>query len=174
MTICIPPLSSKNRSKTTRRHVGSNPIAAFCAAAYSTACRAASGVTLASTISQSCAAARSTMRHSSSSRSCETASESSAVRPGASPCQNGIDGGAPPASETNRSPPRRYRTRHDVFPSTKMSPAWVSLPKCSSTVPTVIWSSSVMTRIENTSGMAPALAMAAIRAPGRALSRRCT
>ena len=69
-----------------------------------------------------------------------------ADRPGASPRQKGIVGGAPAASTTVTSLPRTCRIRHDVLPSRKMSPAMLSMAKSSSTVPTNVRSPSVTTR----------------------------
>ncbi len=44
------------------------------------------------------------------------------MRPGASPSQNGIDGGCPFASATRTMPGSMRRTRHEALPSWKTSP----------------------------------------------------
>ena len=46
-----------------------------------------------------------------------TALESSSLRDGASPSQNGMFGGAPFASATRMTPAPTRRTRHDMLPS---------------------------------------------------------
>jgi hypothetical protein len=71
------------------------------------------------------------------SRSRDTACDSSAVRAGASPSQNGIVGAAPFASSTRTRPASTRRMRYDVLPSWKMSPARLSTAKSSLTVPTI-------------------------------------
>jgi hypothetical protein len=64
-----------------------------------------------------------------------TASDSSNVRPGASPFQNGTDGGAPCASSTRTRPGSTRLIRQEVVPSRNTSPARLSTAKSSSTVP---------------------------------------
>ena len=68
--------------------------------------------------------------------------ESSAVREGASPSQNGIVGGLPFASATRTTPGSTLRMRQDVLPSWKMSPVLDSMAKSSSSVPTSVPSGS--------------------------------
>ena len=81
------------------------------------------------------------------SRSSESCSESSGVRDGASPRQNGTFGDAPWASSTStRGSVQTRRIRHEVLPSSMMSPARLSTAKSSSTVPTVA-SSGVATTV---------------------------
>ena len=79
------------------------------------------------------------------SRSRETSRESSNVRPGASPFQNGIEGAAPCASSTRTRPGSTRRIRHEVVPSKKTSPAMLSTAKSSSSVPTTTPSGSATT-----------------------------
>ena len=62
-----------------------------------------------------------------------TACDSSRVRPGASPRQNGIEGAAPRASSTRTRPGSTRRMRQDVVPSRNTSPAMLSTAKSSST-----------------------------------------
>src|SRR5262249_12555174 len=64
-----------------------------------------------------------------SSRKRPTATESSRVRDGASPIQNGIVGGDAPASSTRMRPASTRRMRHDLLPSRKMSPRMLSTAK---------------------------------------------
>ncbi len=92
------------------------------------------------------------------------------MRPGASPSQNGTDGGAPCASSTLTMPGSTRLIRHDVVPSRKMSPAMLSIAQSSLTVPTSALSGSASTRKSPSSGMAPPDVSAAIRAPRLALS----
>src|SRR6478735_8965609 len=73
-----------------------------------------------------------------SARRRETDSESSSVRAGASPSQNGMLGGWPFASSTRTRPASTRRMRYDVLPSWKMSPARLSMAKSSLSVPTKI------------------------------------
>jgi hypothetical protein len=68
-------------------------------------------------------------------RNRETSSESSVVRAGASPSQNGIVGEAPSASTTRTVPLSTRRIRHAVLPSKKTSPAMLSIAKSSLIVP---------------------------------------
>ncbi len=109
-----------------------------------------------------------------SSRSCETSSESSRVRPGASPRQKGMVGAAPWASSTRTRPASTRRMRQEVVPSRNTSPARLSTAKSSSSVPTVLPSGSATTRYCAVSGMAPPEVMAASRAPRRPRTRRLT
>ena len=76
----------------------------------------------------------------------DTSAESSAVRAGASPSQNGTVGGAPCASTTRTTPASTRRMRHEVLPSRKMSPAMLSIAQSSLTVPTKVSSGSATTR----------------------------
>ncbi len=75
-------------------------------------------------------------------RNCETARDSSGLRSGASPSQNGMLGGWPRASSTRTRPDSMRRMRHDVLPSWKMSPGMLSMAKSSFTVPTKVPSGS--------------------------------
>ena len=68
-------------------------------------------------------------------RSAETSSESSRVRPGASPCQCGTEGGAPFASTTRTVPGSTRRMRQEWVPSRKTSPGLLSTAHSSWTVP---------------------------------------
>ena len=79
-------------------------------------------------------------------RSSETSSDSSSVRLGASPTQNGMVGCAPPASTTRTSPWVTRRMRHECVPSKKTSPTIDSMAKSSLTVPTGVSSGSATTR----------------------------
>ena len=81
-----------------------------------------------------------------SSRSAETSCESSGLRAGASPSQNGTVGGAPCASRTRTTPASTRRICHDVLPSRNTSPAMLSIAQSSFTVPTVVSSGSATTR----------------------------
>jgi hypothetical protein len=103
-------------------------------------------------------------------RSAETSSDSSLVRPGASPCQNGTDGGAPCASTTRTVPGSTRRIRQEWVPSRKTSPGLLSTAHSSCTDPTCISSGSAMTRKSPSSGMAPPEVSAASRAPRRAFT----
>ena len=68
------------------------------------------------------------------------------MRPGASPSQNGTDGGAPWASATRTTPGSTRRIRHEVVPSRNTSPAMDSIAQSSFTVPTRVPSGSARTR----------------------------
>ena len=68
--------------------------------------------------------------------------ESSAVREGASPRQNGMFGGAPWASSTRTLPISTPLIRQEVLPNKIMSPARLSTAKSSSTDPTTVPSGS--------------------------------
>ena len=71
--------------------------------------------------------------------------DSSRVRPGASPRQNGIDGAAPWASSTRTRPGSTRRMRQEVVPSRKTSPTRLSTAKSSSSEPTTVPSGSAIT-----------------------------
>ena len=75
-----------------------------------------------------------------------TARDSSSLRAGASPSQNGIVGGAPRASATRTVPAVTCRIRHEALPSWKISPAFDSIAKSSFSVPMNVSSGSRMTR----------------------------
>ena len=77
-----------------------------------------------------------------------TSSDSSHVRAGASPSQNGRLGGRPCASSTRTTPrvDSMRRMRHECVPSRKMSPAMLSIAQSSFTVPTNVSSGSSTTR----------------------------
>ena len=79
-------------------------------------------------------------------RSCDTSCDSSAVRAGASPIQNGTFGGASPASRTRTTPASTLRICHEWVPSRKMSPAIDSTAQSSLTVPMKVSSGSATTR----------------------------
>ena len=83
---------------------------------------------------------------STSMRNCETACDNSAVRPGASPSQNGIPGGCPWASSTRTVPELIRRIRQEALPSWKISPAMLSTAKSSLTVPIKLSPGSSSTR----------------------------
>ena len=68
-----------------------------------------------------------------SARSSETSRESSSVRAGASPSQNGIVGGAPCASVTRTTPDSTRRMRQLCVPSRNTSPAMLSIAQSSFT-----------------------------------------
>ena len=70
------------------------------------------------------------------SRKRDTEADSSLVRPGASPSQNGMLGGTPFASSTRTVPRSTRRMRYDVLPSWNTSPARLSTAQSSFTVPT--------------------------------------
>ncbi len=72
---------------------------------------------------------------SSAVRSRDTASLISSLRAGASPSQNGIDGGWPWASATRTTPLPMRRMRQDVLPSWNTSPGSDSMAKSSFSVP---------------------------------------
>ena len=107
-------------------------------------------------------------------RSSDTAVDSSHVRPGASPRQNGIVGAAPFASSTRTRPASTRRMRHDVEPSMNTSPAMLSTAKSSSSVPTTVSSGSASTRNCALSGIAPPEVIAARRAPRLPRTTPCT
>ena len=99
--------------------------------------------------SQAVAPAGSPARRCSSTRDrrADTWADSSAVRAGASPVQNGTVGGAPAASVTRTTPPVTWRIRHEWVPSRKMSPADDSSAQSSVTVPIKVSSGSATTRM---------------------------
>ena len=70
-------------------------------------------------------------RPSASSRRRETAAESSSLRAGASPTQNGSVGAMPRASSTKTLFTSTFCTRYEVLPSWKMSPGMLSNAKSS-------------------------------------------
>ncbi len=140
-TSCMPPLSSKKRSRITRRGVGTAPSAWRPASAYSAICAApASGRAEPHDSARNAAAASSRSAHSSRSR--PISAESSRVRPGASPSQNGREGGAPFASATRTMPGSTRSTRQDALPSWNTSPPLDSTAQSSLTVPTSVPSGS--------------------------------
>ncbi len=65
-----------------------------------------------------------------------TDADSSLVRAGASPSQNGMDGGWPWASSTRTMPLSTRRIRYEAFPNWNTSPCRLSTAKSSLTVPT--------------------------------------
>ena len=75
-----------------------------------------------------------------------TSADSSTVRPGASPSQKGIVGGAPCAFSTRTVPDSTRLIRQEVVPSRKMSPPMLSMAQSSLTVPTKAPSGSATTR----------------------------
>src|SRR5216683_3127991 len=101
MTSCMPPLSSKKRSAITVFCVGTAPSTARPATTYSTACSAPasssphsllSQFTAAETSADCCGVSPGTAAEASElilSRTSARYAESSGVRPGASPRQNG-------------------------------------------------------------------------------------
>src|SRR5258708_22197982 len=74
------------------------------------------------------------------------ARESSSLRAGASPSQNGIVGGAPWASATRTVPAVTCVICQELLPSWKMSPALLSMAKSSFSVPMKVSSPSSTTR----------------------------
>ena len=179
MISCIPPPSSKKRSAMIVSCVGTSPSTARPAGCtrsparrrsrparirpsarrrVSATCRIGS----ARSRPEKCARRRSLIFL----RNSATWAESSWVRAGASPRQKGTLGGAPCASSTSTRPdlPSTRRMRHDVFPSSMMSPALLSTAKSSSSVPTTIPSGSATTVKSAVSGIAPPLVIAASRA----------
>ena len=168
-TSCIPPLSSKNRSKMMVSMVGSAPSATRPAARYRTMVSeaACSMPHCSSSHRRAASCPPSSRRSRTAARRAETSSESSTVRPGASPSQNGTDGGAPCASTTRTTPGSTRRIRHDVVPRRNTSPAMLSMAQSSLTVPMNTSSGSATTRKSPSSGMAPPEVRAASRAPRR-------
>ncbi len=147
-TSCIPPLGSKNRSRTIVRFVGSAPSAVRPARRYWTIVSEAARSIPHSVSSQPRAPSRSpgSSHAPTFARSSDTSPDSSAVRPGASPSQKGTDGGAPWASTTRTVPGSTRRIRHEVVPSRNTSPAMLSMAQSSFTVPTNVSSGSATTR----------------------------
>src|SRR5262249_33951126 len=98
-TSCIPPDSSKKRSSTSVCCDGIAPNERYAFAKYAATCSAAfcgnrnSSVTHSSISEANFSASTADKRLSISIRKSETARESSMVRAGASPSQNGIPGG---------------------------------------------------------------------------------
>src|SRR5258708_3000202 len=143
----IPPLSSKKRSAMTVVWVGTAPKIARPVTTYSTACSAPASSSPHSSLSQLSAAVASVVncpleseaargtKELIISRNSETCAESSSVRAGASPRQNGMVGGAPCASSTKTLPDETLRIRQEVLPSNMMSPAILSTANSSSPVP---------------------------------------
>ena len=169
-TSCMPPPSSKKRSATTVLVDGNAPRAAAPARTYSTACSAPRRSRPHSLMKKDKGIGDPSRFLDSSrifSRTSATALESSAVRPGASPRQNGIVGAAPWASSTRTRPASTRRIRQEVVPSRNTSPARLSTAKSSSSVPTTVSSGSARTRYCALSGMAPPEVIAASRAPRR-------
>jgi hypothetical protein len=76
----------------------------------------------------------------------EIEADSSSLRDGASPNQNGIVGGSPRASSTRTTPLPIPKMRQEVFPSWKMSPCMLSIAKSSFKLPTYVPSGSRSTR----------------------------
>jgi len=79
-------------------------------------------------------------------RSRETSSESSSVRPGASPSQKGIVGCLPAASRTRMTPLVTCTICHGCVPSRNTSPCIDSIAKSSLTVPMNVSDGSISTR----------------------------
>ena len=182
----MPPLSSKNRSAIMVFWVGTAPSTARPATIYSTACSAPASSSPHSSCSHFTAAVTSGELPAASpgetfgiralifSRSSATCWESSGVRAGASPRQNGTLGGAPWASSTSTLPDCTRRIRQEVLPRRMMSPLKLSTAKSSSTVPTTVPSGCAITVYSALSGIAPPLVMAARRLPRRACRRPFT
>src|SRR5205823_66564 len=122
-TSCIPPDSSKKRSSTSVCCDGIAPNERYASAKYAATCSEAfcgNWNSLATHFSISAAkfsASTADKRFSISIRKLETACESSWVRAGASPSQNGIPGGSPFASSTRTTPELMRKIRHDALPS---------------------------------------------------------
>ena len=133
MTSCMPPDSSKKRSKTIVFCVGSVPSAARAAARYSTSCSAGDAPRRKFARQRSRAQSRCRVASSTSSRSRDTANDSSSVRPGASPSQNGMVRRLALRVLDAHPPASTRRIRYDVLPSWKMSPARLSIAKSSLT-----------------------------------------
>ena len=155
-TSCIPPASSKKRSMTGLSAVGIAPSAAWPAARYSTSWRAAAGgkpissptrpATVSTAAAGSAVSAASRTRRPTIARKRDTAADSAALRAGASPSQNGMVGGCPPASSTRMRSNSTRRMRHACRPSWKTSPGRLSMAKSSFTVPMVVSPGSRTTR----------------------------
>ena len=137
MINCIPPDSSKKRSATSRRCVGTVPSARAPSSTYAIAWVAASP-----TAPPSASSARAptwssaAIRSHSNSRNVDTSADSSAVRASPSPFQNGIVGACPCASSTRTRPFSTRFTRHACEPRRNTSPTMLSIAKSSSTDPT--------------------------------------
>ena len=141
---CIPPDSSKKRSATTRLLVGTVPRMRTPSSIYATACSAAFLDAPVSRTSHSTPWPPSSRSYSSS-RSSEISSDSSVVRPAASPSQKGRVGEAPPASSTRTFPLSTRLILHGVLPSRNTSPLMLSMAKSSFTVPRKVLSGSRIT-----------------------------
>src|SRR5207248_352338 len=148
ITNCIPPPSSKNLSATTVSCVGTAPNTARPCRMYSITCSAPESSSPHSSLNQETQDATSGWVAENPTgdvcgnkslifcRNSPTCSESSCVRAGASPRQNGTLGGAPCASCTSMRPllvSMRWII-HEVFPNSMMSPRLLSTAKSSSTV----------------------------------------
>ncbi len=150
-TSCMPPASSKNRSNTMWSRVGRTPSSPRAAVRYCASCSAAS-VPMPHACSRWRVAASvpgagsAVTMPATARRSSDTSSESSSVRLGASPTQNGMVGWAPSASVTRTSPWVTRRTRHEWVPRRNTSPTIDSMAKSSLTVPTGVSSGSATTR----------------------------
>ncbi len=136
ITRCMSPASSKKRSNTMRRSVGSTPSAAFDAPRYSASCCAAGRCSFSSSASQrSQASTPLSSRSSACAASRDTAWHNSSLRPRLSPSQNGIDGGWPRASSTSTFPVSTLTMRYEALPSWNTSPGRLSNAKSSLSVP---------------------------------------
>ena len=137
MTRWVSPTSSKKRSNTMVSSVGSVPSAAWPAARYWASCWAATASSCFSSRSHASSASGppSASCPSASARRRETAAESSSLRAGASPTQNGSVGAMPRASSTKILFTSTFCTRYEVLPSWKMSPGMLSNAKSSPTEP---------------------------------------
>ena len=142
-TSCMPPLSSKKRSRMTRDWVGTAPRACRPARTYSAIWTAPPSGSAGPHSVRRQSAGSGTALHSS--RRPASSADSSRVRPGASPSQKGSVGGWPLASATRTIPGSTRITRHEVFPSWKMSPPLLSTAQSSLTVPTSVPSGSCRT-----------------------------
>ena len=178
-TSCMPPVSSKNRSTTNRSVVGKTPSSARAGGEVGDDLLGDRRVDpgelfdATPTAASDPSAGSRALRHKGrprQQRSSETALESSAVRAGASPSQNGTVGEAPSASTTRTVPGSILRMRQVALPRRKTSPAIDSIAQSSLTVPTRVSSGSSTTRKSATSGMAPPEVTAVRRAPRRGLS----
>ena len=147
-TSCIPPASSKKRSSTIVSIVGSSPSWASPAPRYAAIVSAAASPSPHSAASQLTAAGAPPAASwpATADLIAQTSCDSSTVRPGASPSQNGTDGGAPCASTTRTTPGSTRRIRHEVVPSRNTSPAMLSIAQSSLTEPTTASSGSATTR----------------------------
>ena len=184
MMSCIPPPSSKKRSAMMVDCVGTSPSTARPSSTYWINCSEPDRSSPHSSPSQATVSATTgrfrqpstgttfSRRSLMSFRNPPSCCDSSAVRAGASPRQNGTPGGAPCASSTSIRDdlPSILRIRHEVFPNSMISPAMLSTAKSSSTVPTIAPSGSATTVNRALSGIAPPQVIAARRAPRRGRS----